>query len=149
MEISEIRDRTRRLTGQLTEVWEKSVRATHLFLSEPEIERIKVYVPQAINGVEHLVVAESTPGMPVAFMGVEASRLEMLFISPEERGRGLGRQLLEYGIANYDIKEVTVNEQNPQAAGFYEHMGFRTYKRTACDEEGGPYPLLYMRLERA
>ncbi|MEE0391786.1 MAG: GNAT family N-acetyltransferase, partial [Lachnospiraceae bacterium] len=28
------------------------------------------------------------------------------------------------------MREVTVNEQNPQAVGFYEHLGFKTYKRT-------------------
>lgn len=58
---------------------------------------------------------------------------------------GLGRRLLEYGAEHYGIREVTVNEQNPQAVGFYEHMGFVTYKRTDRDEQGGPYPLLYMR----
>lgn len=42
-------------------------------------------------------------------------------------------------------QEVTVNEQNPQAVGFYEHLGFQTYKGTECDEEGNPYPLLYMK----
>lgn len=42
---------------------------------------------------------------------------------------------------------MPVNEQNPQAVGFYEHMGFETYKRTDCDEEGNPYPLLYMNLK--
>lgn len=47
------------------------------------------------------------------------------------------------------MQEVTVNEQNPQAVGFYEHMGFRTYKRTDLDEEGNPYPLLYMKLVSA
>lgn len=62
-----------------------------------------------------------------------------------DRGSGLGRRLLEYGAEHYDIREVTVNEQNPQAVGFYEHMGFVTYKRTDRDEQGGPYPLLYMR----
>ena len=54
-----------------------------------------------------------------------------------------GRTL--YGIQNYGIEELTVNEQNPQAVGFYEHMGFETYKRTDMDEEGNPYPLLYMK----
>ena len=49
-------------------------------------------------------------------------------------------------IENFSINEVTVNEQNSQAIGFYEHMGFRTYKRTDTDEQGMPYPLLYMRL---
>ena len=85
--------------------------------------------------------------MPAAFMGTEGERLEMLFLAPAERGKGLGKQLLQYGIRNYGIREVTVNEQNPQAVGFYEHIGFKTYRRTDRDEEGGPYPLLYMRLE--
>ena len=78
-------------------------------------------------------------------MGIENNRLEMLFVSPAEIGKGLGKQLMQYGICNYGIKEVTVNEQNPRAVGFYRHMGFETYKRTDCDEQGNPYPLLYMK----
>ncbi len=70
----------------------------------------------------------------------------MLFISPKYRGKGLGKQLLQYGIENYSINELGVNEQNPQANGFYEHMGFQVYKRTDTDEQGNPYPILYMRL---
>ena len=81
-------------------------------------------------------------------MGIDSNRLEMLFLSPEVRGKGLGKQLLQYGIETYNIQELTVNEQNLQAVGFYEHMGFQTYKRTEYDEEGNPYPLLYMRLSR-
>lgn len=73
---------------------------------------------------------------------------ELLCLSPEARGNGLGKQLLQYGIETYNIQELTVNEQNPQTVGFYEHMGFQTYKRTEYDEEGNPYPLLYMRLSR-
>ena len=69
----------------------------------------------------------------------------MLFLSPAERGKGVGGQLLHYGVEHYGIGEVTVNEQNPQAVGFYQHMGFEEYKRTERDEEGRPYPLLYMK----
>ena len=97
--------------------------------------------------VAHLIIAEDPDGKPVAFLGAEGGRLEMLFLCPEARGHGLGRRLLEYGMAHYGIRELTVNEQNPQAVGFYERMGFHTYRRTECDEEGGPYPLLYMKLE--
>ena len=102
----------------------------------------------AIENVEYLIIAEKEFGDPVAFMGIDSNRLEMLFLSPEVRGKGLGKQLLQYGIETYNIQELTVNEQNPQAVGFYEHMGFQTYKRTEYDEEGNPYPLLYMRLSR-
>ena len=95
--------------------------------------------------MEHLVIAENESGTPIAFMGTENACLEMLFLAPEERGKGTGRKLMQYGIEKYGIQEVTVNEQNPQAVGFYEYLGFQTYKRTECDEEGNPYPLLYMK----
>ena len=145
MNIYEVQTRTSVLIQNLLMVWEKSVRATHLFLSDAEIKQIKEYVPQALRGISRLIVAEKEK-VPVAFMGVEHGRLEMLFLSPSERGNGFGKQLLQLGIQNYGVKELTVNEQNPQAVGFYEHLGFETYKRTDHDEEGNPYPLLYMRL---
>ena len=140
-----VTERAPELIDQLTRVWERSVRATHTFLSEAEIAEIKPFVPQALAGVETLVVAEKDDA-PVGFMGVEGGRLEMLFLDPGARGQGLGRQLLEHGIEHLGVGELTVNEQNPQAVGFYEHLGFSTYRRTELDEEGRPYPLLYMRL---
>lgn len=149
MDLYEAEKRSPELVQALLQVWEASVRATHLFLSEAEILRIREYVPQAIEGAAHLVVAEAAPGVPVGFLGVEGDRLEMLFLAPEARGKGLGRQLVELGVQRYGVREVTVNEQNPQAAGFYRRMGFAVYKRTDCDEEGGPYPLLYMKLPAA
>ena len=144
--LAAVKERTPRLIEALTAVWEHSVRATHHFLSEPEILRIRAYVPQAVGGVAQLVAAENQAGEPVGFMGVENGRLEMLFLAPEARGCGLGGRLLRCGIEQYGVREVTVNEQNPQAVDFYAHFGFRTYRRTERDEEGGPYPLLYMRL---
>lgn len=143
--LSVVSDRTPELVERLVDVWERSVRATHAFLSEAEVAEIKPFVPQALTGVETLVVAEKD-GVPVGFMGVQDGRLEMLFLDPVERGHGLGRRLLEHGTAHLGVTELTVNAQNPQAVGFYEHLGFRTYRRTETDEEGRPYPLLYMRL---
>ena len=148
MRIVEIKERTEILINQLLEVWEDSVKATHLFLSSEEIENIKEYVPQAISGVSHLVIMESESHKSIAFMGIEDRKLEMLFIKNSERGKGLGKQLLNYGIENYNVNRLAVNEQNPEAKGFYEYMGFKTYKRTELDEQGNPYPLLYMKLER-
>ena len=89
MKILEITDRTPDLINWLLEIWEASVRATHLFLSDEEIKNIKEYVPRALNGVEHLLIAEDDKGRAVAFMGIDDGSLEMLFISPEERGKGL------------------------------------------------------------
>lgn len=133
------------MTARLLTIWENSVRATHTFLSEAETEKIKKYVPKALEEVEHLIVAEDEQGEPIAFMGIENGRLEMLFLSPDEIGKGLGKRLVLCGEENYGLYELTVNEQNPRAVAFYEHMGFETYKRTDFDEQGNPFPLLYMK----
>ena len=144
MHIYEVTTRSAELITTLTAVWEASVKATHLFLSPPEIDSIKSYVPTALTEIPHLIIAENDDGHAIAFMGIGDRKLEMLFLAPDYRGQGLGKRLLLYGIEHHQINEVTVNEQNPLAHGFYEHMGFRTYKRTDCDEQGAPYPLLYM-----
>jgi len=148
MRLIEAKERTPLLIERLLEVWESSVRATHLFLPEEEIERIKRYVPQALREVLHLVVAEDESGRPAAFMGINGPKLEMLFVSRKKRGKGIGKQMLRYGMEQYGVSELAVNEQNPQAKGFYEAMGFRVCKRTERDEQGNPYPLLYMKLAR-
>lgn len=54
MRIYEAFERTPLLIGKLTAVWESSVRATHGFLSDAEIDKIKEYVPQCLNDVEHM-----------------------------------------------------------------------------------------------
>lgn len=149
LKIIEVKDRTLPLIEQLLKVWESSVKATHLFLSEGEIENIKKYVPQALKEISILTIVENENQIPVGFMGIVGQHLEMLFISHEERGKGLGKELLKYGIEKYSVNDLAVNEQNPLAIGFYEHMGFEVYKRTECDEQGNPYPLLYMRLPPA
>ena len=129
MQMIAVSERPEHFIQSLVEVWEKSVRVTHLFLSDSEIENIKDYVPQALRGIESLVIAEDGNHIPVAFMGIEEGSLEMLFITPKERGKDLGKQLIQYGIEKYSVKSLAVNEQNPQAKGFYEHMGFQVYKR--------------------
>ena len=146
IKIFEISERNNQLIQELLKIWEDSVRTTHLFLSDKEIENIKKYVPEALKGISNLIVAKNKNHKPVAFMGIQEHKLEMLFVSAEERGKKIGSMLIKYAIEKFSINEVSVNEQNPMAKGFYEHMGFHVYKRTKTEEQGNPYPLLYMRL---
>ncbi len=146
MEIFELIERPSNLINNLIEIWEDSVKATHLFLSSSEIKSIKKYVPQALLEVDHLLIIKDKKQKIIAFAGVDNQRLEMLFIKNSERGKGYGKQLLNHVIKKYQINELTVNEQNPQVVAFYKNMGFNTYKRTEIDEQGNPYPLLYMKL---
>ncbi len=147
MNIVKVENRDNLLIERLVEVWESAVKATHLFLSEEEIKNIKNYVPQALKEVPNLIVAENEYGISIAFMGICERKIEMLFVENSERGKGVGSKLIKYGIENFNADEVVVNEQNPQAKGFYEHIGFEVYKRSDIDEQGNNYPILYMKLK--
>lgn len=59
MKILEVTDRTPDLINWLLKVWESSVRATQQFLSDDAIKNIKEYVPQALNGIAHLMIGEA------------------------------------------------------------------------------------------
>ena len=98
MKIREIRQRPLPLIEQLLTVWESAVKATHLFLSNSEIENIRQYVPQALKNIPRLIVLEKEDRTPIAFMGIDGQKLEMLFVAASERGKGLGKALLRYGI---------------------------------------------------
>lgn len=138
-------DRTDILIDALTTLWEASVRATHHFLTEEDIQKITPFVKKGLSDVETLVVAYDNDRL-VAFMGIDTDKIEMLFVSPDCLGKVIGKELAKLGIAQYGVRYVDVNEQNPQAAGFYRHIGFEVFERTELDEQGNPFPILKMRL---
>lgn len=137
--------RSKDAIGELVNVWEDSVKATHSFLKLSDIESIKQYVPQALKEVPHLVVAIDDDDQFEGFIGIDGQKIEMLFVSSSCRGHGIGRTLLCEAIDRYQVKEVVVNEENTSARGFYEHMGFQVYARSETDEQGGPFPILFMK----
>lgn len=146
--IRAVESRDDALIRMLHTVWERSVRATHAFLTDAEIISIAACIPGYIAAVPHLVVAFDADDRPLAFLGVDGRRIEMLFVDPDVRGCGLGRQLVGYAVRFFSADRVCVNEQNPQARGFYEHLGFRLERRTERDEQGRPFPLLYLRIRQ-
>ena len=149
MDCHAIENRTDERIRLLADVWETSVRATHDFLRADEIPPLKRFVVRALRQVPHLVVAADAAGNAVAFMGVAERKIEMLFVAPENMGTGIGRRLVEYAWRAYDADSVDVNEENPSARAFYEHLGFRVAGRSAQDEQGGPHPILHMRRAEA
>lgn len=134
------------LVGCLTMLWERSVRATHDFLHEEDILRIRPQVAEALRSVTDLRIVRDAQGVPAAFMGTEERRLEMLFVDPACRGAGIGAALVRNAFAR-GVTEVAVNEQNPAARGFYERMGFVMCGRSERDGQGDPFPILYMKLD--
>ncbi len=144
MFLKEIFDRNDKLISELLGIWERSVKASHKFLTDEEIENIKEYVPQAFKGVEHLIVAFDDE-LPLGFIGINERKIEMLFIDGNLRGKGFGSSLINYALKNFNVNEVVVNEQNPLAHNFYLKVGFKDFSRSELDEQGNPYPIITMR----
>ncbi len=130
----------------LTELWEASVRASHHFLPEEEVETLAPFVGNVLDEIAILVLAVEN-GQALGFLGVQGEKAEMLFLHPLACGKGLGKALLLHGVQQFGVRFVDVNEQNPKALGFYEHLGFRVFARSPLDSEGRPYPLLHCCLE--
>ena len=82
----------------------------------------------------------------LGFIGLSDNHVEMLFVDPKQHGQGIGRALLDHVRTSRATLSVDVNEQNPQAAGFYLHYGFVQTGRSPLDGEGRPFPLLHMSL---
>lgn len=134
---------------RITDVWEASVRATHDFLPESAIAELRPLIREVYLAAVTLRTFNDSDSRILGFVGVSDGRIEMLFIAPDARGQGIGTQLLRHAIDQLGATAVDVNEQNPQAAGFYLHNGFVVIGRSPLDGQGQPYPLLHMQLADA
>jgi len=130
---------------ELAELWEASVRATHHFIPEAYILKLKPLVWSVYLRSMPLYIIRGGEGID-GFMGVNDGMLEMLFVHPRAIGTGVGKQLLNYAISACHVRRVDVNEQNEKASGFYRHFGFRTVGRDERDASGEPYPILHLKL---
>lgn len=133
---------------QMIDVWEKSVRATHSFVSAEDIEYFKQIVKEIdfnLFLVYYLILGTEVLG----FIGVAERKIEMLFLDPKFIGKGLGTKLMQFALNELQADEVEVNEQNFAAVEFYSKFGFVTYERTEKDSEGKDYPILKMKITKA
>lgn len=130
---------------RIMEIWESAVKATHDFLAEEDFNDFKEVIPRDYlpNLEVYLITGnEKAEG----FASVAEGNLEMLFIHNDTRGKGYGRMLYEFMKEQTGLTRVDVNEQNPQAIGFYEKMGFRQTGRSEKDGSGKDYPIIHMSL---
>lgn len=124
-------------------IWRDAVDATHDFLTlEDRLaldDLVSGFLPEA-----PLLLAVDADDRPLGFMLIDGGHMEALFIDPAHRGTGVGAALLRHGLSLHPQMTTDVNEQNAQAVGFYEHMGFARTGRSALDGQGRPYPLIHL-----
>jgi putative acetyltransferase len=126
-------------------IWRSAVEATHDFLTPIDVD---FYEDRLANDYLKLVdvTVAVADGAPVGFSGVADGNLEMFFVVQQHRGRGAGSILLRDAMAKHPGLLIDVNEQNPQAVGFYHHHGFVTLRRSETDADGRPFPILHLGL---
>ena len=134
--------------SQILLLWKTSVRATHHFLPEKMVIALRPLVHEAFLAIEHLLVLVDEYGHIQGFSGIEGDRLEMLFLAPDHFKQGLGKMLILHAISCFDIQYVDVNEQNPDATQFYQHIGFEIIGRSETDGQGNPFPILHLKLTK-
>ncbi len=130
---------------EIARVWEASVRATHHFLPEDYLQEIKALLPVIFPAIPMYIFRNNQDAIE-GFLGVKDHKIEMLFIRPEARRKGIGRILTDFAIHELKADKVDVNEQNGQAVAFYLRMGFVVEGRSEEDGMGRPFPLLQMKL---
>jgi putative acetyltransferase len=133
----------------LLDLWLRSVRATHSFVSADDIRDMTPQVRDylASDATEFWVLCDDA-GAVMGFMGLAGSNMESLFLAPEFHRRGGGRRMVQHAQARGGELTVDVNEENAAARAFYEACGFAVVGRSELDGQGRPHPLLHMRLTR-
>lgn len=137
-------NRNSKLINALLDVWQASVRTSHHFLTEADIRTLTPQAEEALLQIETLWIVEDDL-RPVGFMGVQERKIEMLFLHPDYFRKGVGKELVQRAFRKLAVEYVDVNEQNPDAARFYERMGFHTFRRDDTDDQGNPFPILRMK----
>ena len=112
--IDKLDERTAKTQDLLLNLWECSVRASHNFLSQSDVEGLIPFVKQGLLEIPVLTVAFAGE-VPVGFIGLADRKIEMLFVEPSCMGKGVGRRLMEWGVANCNANLIDVNEQNSHA----------------------------------
>jgi putative acetyltransferase len=143
-----IRKSTLRDGARVMEIWRRAVDATHDFLTAEDRRDIEAEVAAFLPGAP-LDLAVDETSYPVGFMLLDDGHMEALFVDPDFRGSGIGRSLVEEAVRRYPGLSTDVNEQNLQAIGFYERLGFERCGCSATDGQGRPYPLIHLRYAKA
>ena len=95
-----------------------------------EVKEINI---QALRSIAHLIVAFNDENNPVAFMGIEDRKLEMLFVSPGYRGKkGIGKEMFSQSCQIAKINgcsqiEVACNQLRENTHHFYMREGMNNF----------------------
>mgnify|MGYP001351523956 CR=1 FL=1 len=133
---------------KLIDIWYRAVKLTHTFLTDEDIQFYHQMLQSgALKQVEIWLELNGNKE-PSGFIGLDGTKIEMLFVDPDYHKMGIGSRLIKHAeTIKGSHLQVDVNEQNDAAYAFYKGLGFVRIGRSDRDGSGRPFPLLHLELK--
>lgn len=117
-----IREMRRSDLPDIMRIWIEGNLDAHGFVDGDYWRRNYAAVQREMQSAEVYVCEEK--GEVVGFVGLKGDYVAGLFVDRENRGRGVGKQLLDRAKRAHSELSLHVFEKNPRAAAFYRREGF-------------------------
>ncbi len=100
-----------------------------------------IYLPSATTYIYE------TSGKILGFISMINNYIAALFVSSEVKGKGIGKQLINFVKQQYETLELAVFKENKRSVEFYKKQGFQVILEGI--EENTGHAELIMKFERA
>ena len=130
-----IRKHTEDDLEQLLTIWSLSSTKAHPFLKKEFVEKVSsdmrnLYMPNTETWVYEV------EGEIIGFVSMMDNEIGGLFVLPDNMGKGIGRQLVDFVSKSHKVLEVEVFEKNEIGRAFYDKYGFQAIKEFIHEESG-------------
>lgn len=116
-------------------IWLTGNCQAHSFIPKDYWERNLPAVEEALPQAEVYVYGDAF-GKIVGFIGFDDTYIEGIFVDAQNRGAGMGKQLLDFAKAKKQTLVLRVYQKNTRAHQFYAREGFYT-QSASVDEATG------------
>lgn len=120
----DIESRDENLVNEILGVYEKSIEHLNGVMPKESMEEIKNNTEKMIKNIENLIIVKNDEENIIGFMGCENENLEMLYLHPDYKKQGIGKELINIAINNHNVNKAHIVKINTDGIDFCRHMGF-------------------------
>lgn len=120
----DIESRDENLVNEILGVYEKSIEHLNGVMPKESMEEIKSNTEKMIKNIENLIIVKNDEENIIGFMGCEDENLEMLYLHPDYKNQGIGKELINIAINNHNVNKAHIVKINTDGIDFCRHMGF-------------------------
>ncbi|MCQ2910582.1 MAG: GNAT family N-acetyltransferase [Clostridia bacterium] len=120
----DIESRDENLVNEILGVYEKSIEHLNGVMPKESMEEIKSNTEKMIKNIENLIIVKNDEENIIGFMGCENENLEMLYLHPDYKNQGIGKELINIAINNHNVNKAHIVKINTDGIDFCRHMGF-------------------------